>query len=86
MQRAAFAGQRFLCQYPALAESYNLITMDTRGAGLSRPMGERLTAGLMVGDALAVLAREGIGAISIIGHSLGGNLAQEIAYRHPERV
>ena len=73
-------------QYPALADHYNLLTMDIRGAGLSRPMGEPLTIGRMVDDTLAVLDQEAIKAVTIIGHSLGGNLAQEIVYRHPERA
>jgi len=76
----------FDSQYPALAGKYNLLTMDIRGAGLSRPMGAKLTIGLMVDDTLAVLDREGIGTVTIIGHSLGGNLAQEIVYRYPERA
>jgi pimeloyl-ACP methyl ester carboxylesterase len=76
----------FDSQYPALVGKYNLLTMDIRGAGLSRPMGKKLTIGLMVDDTLAVLDREGIGTVTIIGHSLGGNLAQEIVFRHPERA
>lgn len=73
-------------QYPILAGKYSLIAMDTRGAGQSRPMGSNLTIALMVEDALAVLDCEGVKKAALIGQSLGGNIAQEIVYRHPERV
>jgi pimeloyl-ACP methyl ester carboxylesterase len=76
----------FTSQYAALAGQYNLIAPDIRGAGLSRPMGATLSAALMVDDTLAMLDCEGISTVSVIGHSLGGNLAQEIVYRHPARV
>jgi pimeloyl-ACP methyl ester carboxylesterase len=76
----------FDAQYPILAGKYNLIAMDSRGAGQSRPFGDELTAGAMVDDTLTVLDSEGIRRAAFIGHSLGGNITQEIAYRSPERV
>lgn len=73
-------------QVPVLASRFNLIVMDMRGTGLSRPIGDGLSASILVDDALAVLDTEGVDRATFIGHSLGGNIAQEIAYHHPERV
>jgi pimeloyl-ACP methyl ester carboxylesterase len=83
---AATDHHMFDSQFPALAGSYGLIAMDERGAGLSRPMGERFTIGMLVDDAIAILDREGVGTVTLVGQSLGGNIAQEIVYRNPERV
>lgn len=83
---AATDHHMFDMQYPALAGNYSLLAMDERGAGLSRPLGDTLTAGMLADDAVAILDREGIEAATLIGQSLGGNIAQEIVYRYSPRV
>ena len=40
----------------------------------------------MAGDIVAVLDAAGIGRAHVLGASLGGMVAQEVAIRHPERV
>jgi pimeloyl-ACP methyl ester carboxylesterase len=40
----------------------------------------------MVGDVLAVLDAAGIGRAHVLGISLGGMVAQELAITHPDRV
>ena len=60
--------------------------VDNRGSGHSdRPTGSFGVAD-MAGDIVAMLDAAGIGRAHVLGASLGGMVAQELAIRHPERV
>jgi 3-oxoadipate enol-lactonase len=69
-----------------LARRFQVITIDNRGIGASdTPPGHYATC-MMADDVLAVLDAAGIQRASLIGTSLGGMIAQELALAHPERV
>jgi pimeloyl-ACP methyl ester carboxylesterase len=71
---------------PALGAHRRLLLVDNRGVGRSaKPRGEYSTAE-MADDAAAVMADAGIERAHVIGISLGGAIAQELALRHPGRV
>ena len=71
---------------PLLAERRRVIVFDNRGIGDSdRPQGP-YTAAEMAGDALAVLDAAGVARADVLGASLGGAVAQELALRHAERL
>src|SRR5690349_7301273 len=76
----------FDAQSSALKEDYRLLTWDMRGHGESQPMGDAFTVPLAVDDLLAILDAIGEKAAVFLGQSTGGYVAQELAYRHPERV
>jgi pimeloyl-ACP methyl ester carboxylesterase len=70
---------------------YQVIRYDHRGTGLSDRVENwdrknPYTVADMAGDAVAVLDVLGVQQVHLIGHSMGGMIAQEIAIRHPERV
>lgn len=73
---------------PLVAAGYRVLTWDMRGHGRSHPIGRiPITVADMVEDLLARLDHLGIsGPICVVGHSLGGYVAQELEYRDPERV
>ncbi|MXZ27257.1 MAG: alpha/beta fold hydrolase [Gammaproteobacteria bacterium] len=74
-------------QIPVLSPHYRLICMDLRGHGESEGTdidGYNLAA--LAGDALAVLDQEGVERAVIVGHSMGGMVAQELLARHGDRV
>lgn len=72
--------------YPALAERFRAVRYDQRGAGQSeRAPGPYSIAGLTQ-DAVGVLDALGIERAHVVGWSMGGMVAQELAIRHPERV
>lgn len=73
-------------QLPAFAERRRVIALDNRGTGRSpKPPGPYSIAG-MADDVVAVMDRFGIGSSAVLGHSMGGYIAQELALRHPSRV
>jgi len=67
-----------------LRRRFRLVLVDNRGIGRSAAGSVSVPA--MVGDVLAVLDDVGIGAVHVLGASLGGIIAQDLAIRHPERV
>ncbi len=71
---------------PVLARSRPVLLLDNRGVGRSsKPRGEYLTSE-MADDAAAVMSAAGVERAHVIGISLGGAIAQELALRHPGRV
>ncbi|MGC8487779.1 MAG: alpha/beta fold hydrolase [Clostridia bacterium] len=76
----------FAPQLPALEEAFRLVAWDARGHGLSRPMGSGFSFPLLREDLVAIMEREKITHAILVGHSMGGNLAQEVARTAPERV
>lgn len=71
---------------PALAERYRVLFYDNRGIGESDKPEGPYTARLMAGDAVQVLDEAGVDHAHVLGASLGGMVAQELAVLAPERV
>ena len=69
-----------------LARSFDVILFDNRGIGESDAPAGPYTAAQMAGDALQVLDEAGVERAHVLGTSLGGMVAQELALAHPERV
>ncbi len=63
---------------------YRVLTWDLRAHGLSRPAPFDLTAA--IDDLIALLDALNIPQAIFVGHSMGGNLHQELVFHHPERV
>ncbi|WP_454042261.1 alpha/beta fold hydrolase [Cellulosimicrobium sp. Marseille-Q8652] len=76
----------FTTQAATLASAgYRPVLLDLRGHGTSRPSGAPLTADRLVADAEALVDRLGLVRPVLVGHSLGGNLAQRLVRRSPDR-
>jgi 3-oxoadipate enol-lactonase len=71
---------------PALTASFRVVTLDNRGMGRSSTTEGPTTTRQMAGDALAVLDALGIERAHVLGWSMGGMIAQELALACPERV
>jgi pimeloyl-ACP methyl ester carboxylesterase len=77
-------GEPFLTE---LERDFELILYDHRGIGRSAPLqSAALTVAGLASDALALLEALGIGAAHVLGISMGGMVAQELALAAPERV
>lgn len=72
---------------PELTKEHRVLRIDNRGAGLTGDVpGAPYSVATMAGDCLAVLDEAGVGAAHVIGISMGGLIAQELAVTAPERV
>ena len=69
-----------------LARSFEVLLFDNRGIGESDVPQGPYTVAEMAGDAVQVLDEAGVERAHVIGTSLGGLIAQELALEHPERV
>jgi 3-oxoadipate enol-lactonase len=68
------------------ARRFQVITIDNRGIGASDAPPGHYSTRMMADDILAVLDDAGVQHASVLGTSLGGMIAQELALAHPERV
>jgi 3-oxoadipate enol-lactonase len=76
-------GEPFL---QALREDFDVIAYDHRGVGASAPLEGAVTIAQMADDAAGLLAALEIDSAHVLGISMGGMIAQELALVHPERV
>jgi len=69
-----------------LAQRARVITFDNRGAGLSAAAAQPFTLDRMAQDVAAVFEAYGLKSANLIGHSMGGMIAQLIAVSRPDLV
>ena len=70
-----------------LSDRYRLARFDNRGIGASALIaGGALSIAAMAEDALAVLDALGVAQAHVVGHSMGGVIAQQLALSAPQRV
>jgi 3-oxoadipate enol-lactonase len=69
-----------------LEDGYDVIRIDNRGAGWSRSAPSPFTIADLAADARDVLTACGIERATVLGISMGGMIAQELAIRHSEVV
>lgn len=73
-------------QVPAFRDRFRCITYDNRDSGQSQRASGPYTVADMVEDAVGLLDALGVEQAHVVGFSMGGAQAQELAIRHPERV
>lgn len=71
---------------PGLAEYFQVITFDNRGAGQTDKPDGPYTVPMMAADTAGLLDALGIRGAYVMGHSLGGFIAQELAVSRPNLV
>jgi pimeloyl-ACP methyl ester carboxylesterase len=72
---------------PVLVDAgYCVVTFDNRGVAPSSSPPAPYSVAQMAGDVLGLLEHLQIPVTRIVGHSLGGWIAETIAAQHPERV
>lgn len=69
-----------------LEGSFDTIAYDHRGIGGSDPIDGPFTIADLAGDAAALMSALGLDGAHVLGISLGGMVAQELALTAPERV
>lgn len=68
-----------------LAEHFTVYAVDLRNHGHS-PHKDTMDYPAMAQDVLAFMAREGIDCAHLMGHSMGGKVAMQVALNHEDRV
>jgi pimeloyl-ACP methyl ester carboxylesterase len=70
----------------AWSRSFRCIAVDNRGAGASPAPDGPYTTGELADDVACLVRRLDLGAVRVVGLSMGGAIAQELALAHPELV
>lgn len=73
-------------QLEAFARHHRVVTFDNRGAGQTDAPDTSYTTPMMARDTLGLMDALGIDRAHVVGVSMGGMIAQEIALAAPERV
>lgn len=86
IQGVGVQGAAWTPQTDDLARDFTCITFDNRGMGASQPAATAISVEQMARDAVAVLDAAGIDRAHVIGHSLGGVVALQLAISSRPRV
>jgi pimeloyl-ACP methyl ester carboxylesterase len=86
LQGVGLIGEGWRPQIEHLRANFTCIAPDNRGIGDSPAGKDKLSVEAMADDAIAVMDAEGFNQFHVVGHSMGGLLAQEVALRVPGRV
>jgi 3-oxoadipate enol-lactonase len=70
----------------ALRGDFETVVYDHRGVGESSPMEEPFTIAQLAEDAAGLMDALELDAAHVMGISMGGMVAQELALAHPERI
>jgi 3-oxoadipate enol-lactonase len=73
-------------QIPEFSKKYRVITFDNRGAGRTDAPDMPYSIRMMSDDTVGLMDVLGIDQAHILGVSMGGYIAQELAIRHPGRA
>jgi pimeloyl-ACP methyl ester carboxylesterase len=73
-------------QLPAFAPHYLCVAVDLRGHGLSDKPAGRFSIGLFAADMVELIRSLDLAPAHVVGLSLGGMVAQQIAFAHPQVV
>ncbi len=84
MHGAAIDHRTWAGQVDAFSKRYRVLTLDVRGHGRSRPAGD-FSFGRLVDDGFALLDAVHADPVILVGLSMGGNIAQEMVFRSPDR-
>ena len=71
---------------PMFLAKFRVLTFDQRGSGLSEKPDHDYSMALIADDTAALMEHLGMDSAHILGVSMGGMVAQELALRHPSRV
>jgi pimeloyl-ACP methyl ester carboxylesterase len=86
IQGVGVTGEGWRPQVRGLEGNFRTLTFDNRGIGRSIPCRGPISVEVMAGDARALLDAVGWDSAHVVGHSMGGVIAQQLALDCPQRV
>lgn len=79
-------GSGWIFQIRTFRKNYRVVIFDNRGVGKSSKPTEPYTIRTMADDTIGLMDHLGIDKAHIMGTSLGGMIAQELAIKYPDRL
>ncbi len=76
----------FASLIPTLAQTHTVIGVEMQGHGRTATIDREITYPNLATDIVALLEHLGIERAAVLGHSLGGGVALELAVNHSDRV
>ncbi|MFI5075342.1 MAG: alpha/beta fold hydrolase [Actinomycetales bacterium] len=76
----------FASLIPALAQTHTVIGVEMQGHGRTANIDREITYANLATDIVALLDHLGIERAAVLGHSMGGGVALEMAVNHADRV
>ena len=86
IQGVGVVGECWRPQVDALKSDFQTLHFDNRGIGRSLPCSGPITIETMAADARALMDMAGWKSAHVVGHSMGGVIAQQLALDAPTRV
>jgi pimeloyl-ACP methyl ester carboxylesterase len=86
IQGVGVVGEGWRLQVDALKQRFQTLIFDNRGIGKSTPCAGPISIEVMAEDARALMDAAGWESAHVIGHSMGGVIAQQLALDAPRRV
>jgi pimeloyl-ACP methyl ester carboxylesterase len=86
IQGVGVVGEGWQLQVNALKEWFQTLIFDNRGIGKSTPCTGLISIEAMAEDARALIDAAGWESAHVVGHSMGGVIAQQLALDCPQRV
>ena len=80
------SGEMFGPVMPQLAERHQVVAPDLQGHGRTPDIDRPIDIRLMADDIAALIDHLGLDKPDVVGYSLGGGVAVQVAVRHPDRV
>ena len=80
------SGEMFGPILPALSEHHQVIAVDLQGHGRTADIDRPLDLGLMADDVAALIDHLDLDTPDVVGYSMGGGVAMQVAFRHPDKV
>ncbi len=78
--------QNWIENIPRMALERRTVALDLPGFGLSSMPNEKISISGYADVVEAACNDLGLGAVAVVGNSMGGFVGAELAFRHPERV
>ncbi|MCK4963645.1 MAG: alpha/beta fold hydrolase, partial [Dehalococcoidia bacterium] len=76
----------WIFQIPEFSKKYQVIAFDNRGVGRTDAPDVPYSTAMMADDTTGLLDALGIEKAHVLGLSMGGFIAQELAVKYPQRV
>jgi pimeloyl-ACP methyl ester carboxylesterase len=76
----------FASLIPTLAQTHTVIGVEMQGHGRTANIDREITYANLATDIVALLDHLAIERAAVLGHSMGGGVALELAVNHPDRV